>query len=326
MRADLLGRLLVYSGVNRLYRRVLAPEGFPILAWHEIRARSLIAQLNALAPYYRFLSLEDAVVYERRPGSRQALVLTFDDGYRSWCDEVLPYLRSKRIPATFFVCTGFLDRIELPWYEIVERYIRRRRGSYIDVRGERFSVKILQRNSAVRRSFNARIKSMDHKEFLALIHHLERGLNREDRDAIWARYLTWDELRGIEGMDIQIGAHSIRHHFLSRLNIEDMTHEIRGSKERLEEALDRSIDAFAYPNGTPQDIDDRVIRITKASGFRFGLTALRGLNEPHPDPMMLRRVAIPERASLSRVRIAASGLLGRLEDWRDFAALERSGT
>lgn len=54
------------------------------------------------------------------PGSEReegAVVLTFDDGYRDFYDNVFPVLQSRRLPATVFVVPEFIDgRVELDRY------------------------------------------------------------------------------------------------------------------------------------------------------------------------------------------------------------------
>jgi peptidoglycan/xylan/chitin deacetylase (PgdA/CDA1 family) len=36
------------------------------------------------------------------------VVITFDDGYKSWVTNVLPALKELELPATFFVSSGFV--------------------------------------------------------------------------------------------------------------------------------------------------------------------------------------------------------------------------
>ncbi|HUK62606.1 MAG TPA: polysaccharide deacetylase family protein, partial [Dongiaceae bacterium] len=56
----------------------------------------------------------------------KTLVLTFDDGYRSFRDRALPVLREEHVPATLAVITGFVDQPEtglpplLGWDELRE--------------------------------------------------------------------------------------------------------------------------------------------------------------------------------------------------------------
>jgi len=317
-RSDIVSLFLVVTGLNRIYATRLAGPGFPILVYHEIRGKVLEQHIKALSPYYRFMSLEDALAYQGPVDSRPPLVLTFDDGYRSWATEVMPVLKKRRIPALFFPCTGFIDRTHLPWYEVVERYIRRRRGRWIDVNGERFSTRELARRPSRYRALRHLLKSMEHPELLPFIARLEQGLTAEDRRIIQDRYLTWDELRGLIGFDWEIGAHTVTHPILSRLPLHQVRDEIVDSKSRLEAQLDRRVRYFAYPNGMSDDITEPVVAEVRRAGLEAAVTALPGWNHPGIDPFRLHRAVVAPHGTVWRLRATASGLLGLLEEARRF--------
>jgi peptidoglycan/xylan/chitin deacetylase (PgdA/CDA1 family) len=316
VRSDLLSFALVASGLNRLYARHLAGPGFPILAYHEVKARVLEAHLKALSPYYRFMSLADALAYQGPISSRPPLVLTFDDGYRSWATEVLPVLRKRRIPAVFFACTGFIDRTQLPWYEVLERFLRKNRRATIELEGERFSTRELVRDPDRRRALHAILKSMPHSSLLAHMQGLEQRLSREDREAIQHRYLSWEELEGLCGYDWEIGAHTVSHPILTRVPLSRVREEVEGSRKRLEEKLQRRVRYFAYPNGLPDDLNDMVVGEVRRAGFEAAVTALPGWNPPGIDGYRLRRAVVAPGGSIWRLRAAATGLLGLFEEAR----------
>ena len=59
---------------------------------------------------YQFISLTDAYEYLKKDWFRRKkyAVLTFDDGYKS-LNEVLPWLKEQKIPATLFINGKYLD-------------------------------------------------------------------------------------------------------------------------------------------------------------------------------------------------------------------------
>ena len=65
-------------------------------------------QLNFLTKHYEVISLEDAVHFlkEEKLPQRQAVAITFDDGYKDNYEVVYPTLKRKNIPATIFLLTG----------------------------------------------------------------------------------------------------------------------------------------------------------------------------------------------------------------------------
>ncbi len=73
---------------------------------------------------FSFIPLRDLVA----ESPQQAVSLTFDDGYASFYDQVLPTLTEKRIPATIFIITGYIGR----WneWEVALGWNRRRHLSF----------------------------------------------------------------------------------------------------------------------------------------------------------------------------------------------------
>lgn len=64
-------------------------------------------QVEYMQRYFEIISLAEAVRRLRSGASRStAAVLTFDDGYASLHEVLLPYLEYHAIPASYFVCAG----------------------------------------------------------------------------------------------------------------------------------------------------------------------------------------------------------------------------
>lgn len=319
-RSDLVSLLLVASGLNRFYSNRLAGPGFPILAYHEVTAKTLAAHIKALAPYYRFMSLEDALAYQGPERSRPPIVLTFDDGYKSWLTEVVPVLKKKRIPAMFFPTVAYVDKQVLPWFEVVDRFIRRRRGTQIVVGGEVFAVRALARQPDVRRALHQKLKSLPHPHLQDEMLKLESQLAPEDKQIIRDRYLSWDELRTLPGPHIEIGSHTLTHPILTRIPISQVRDELVQSRVRLETELSLPIRYLAYPNGLAGDLSDEIVREAKAAGYLGALTALSGWNPPGIDAFRLRRSVVAPDGTGWRLRATATGLLGLLDElwsWRN---------
>ena len=105
----------------------------PVLVYHEIgpqaRGRLVITaeafekQMRHLkAEGYRVIPLEDLVEFTAlgRQLPRRAVVLTFDDGYKSFLRYAYPLLKELRFPATLFVYTDYVGTSAnaLDWAEL----------------------------------------------------------------------------------------------------------------------------------------------------------------------------------------------------------------
>src|SRR5439155_27298413 len=84
------------------------PDG----AEHEllVSASRLRRHLGYLRQYYRLISLSEGVAMLSRPGElfEDCVVVTLDDGYLGNYRYAWPIFLDEGVPATIFLCTGFL--------------------------------------------------------------------------------------------------------------------------------------------------------------------------------------------------------------------------
>ena len=88
-----------------------------ILTYHGISARNFERHLQWLNAHYHIVSLAEAVQWVRgnyRDESRR-VVLTFDDGYKSFRHDLWPLLRKYGTPATLFAVSHFVGTDQLLW-------------------------------------------------------------------------------------------------------------------------------------------------------------------------------------------------------------------
>jgi peptidoglycan/xylan/chitin deacetylase (PgdA/CDA1 family) len=114
MRGDLrirkAGRVLVLC-----YHAVSDVWSAPIAVTQDSLERQLSGLLSA---GYTAKTFRDAL---REPGSARAVVVTFDDAYRSVIERALPVLSELRIPGTVFAPTSFIGTEEpMSWDGIAE--------------------------------------------------------------------------------------------------------------------------------------------------------------------------------------------------------------
>jgi peptidoglycan/xylan/chitin deacetylase (PgdA/CDA1 family) len=87
----------------------LRSVGPRILCFHEItedKAAQFEERIEWLAERVELCSLDDVALPS--PGSRPRVAITFDDGYSCWHDVAAPVLAARSVPATFFVCSGYV--------------------------------------------------------------------------------------------------------------------------------------------------------------------------------------------------------------------------
>jgi peptidoglycan/xylan/chitin deacetylase (PgdA/CDA1 family) len=96
--------------------------GIVMLAYHRVGCRSTAReidlptdrfdqQMELVVRWREALALDDALAALRLPfvGSRDRVVVTFDDGTADFVDVALPILERHRVPATLYVATRFVE-------------------------------------------------------------------------------------------------------------------------------------------------------------------------------------------------------------------------
>jgi peptidoglycan/xylan/chitin deacetylase (PgdA/CDA1 family) len=88
---------------------------------------------------------------------------------------------------------------------------------------------------------------------------------------------------------MEVGAHSRTHPRLTSCTDEQLRDEIAGSKTDLEKLIGQPVTQFCYPYG---DLDERVVKATRAAGFEAATTVQRGRVRAGDDPLLYRRILV----------------------------------
>lgn len=130
--------------------------------------------------------------------------------------------------------------------------------------------------------------------------------------------LRWSELRALMASGlVSCAAHSVTHRTLRRLPPGELARELRDSKRRIEEELQRPVSALAYPYGSYDAFDATTIAQARAAGFVAAMTTIAGTNRPGVDLFRLRRTRISWVDALPEFQMAMAGAF----DW--YAAYQR---
>jgi peptidoglycan/xylan/chitin deacetylase (PgdA/CDA1 family) len=279
------------------YRRRLASSpgaGVAVLAYHAVRddrwpAGSMhFEELHVTAAHFdahcavlralncSILSLADwsAIASGERPLPPRAVMVTFDDGYRSILTHALPVLERHEVPAAVFVCTDPVERQTRFWWDAVAE----RRGE-----------------AAVEDA-----KSLPQRAWRELVLAEEMPASADDPHAP----LSCLELQRLAAHPlVSIGAHTVTHPILANADARVQFGEIRSSRASLEDWVQRPVTAFAYPNGARgTDFTSVAEREVEAAGFEHAFAVGSGFADPranrfaHPRFLVLDSVDANELA------------------------------
>jgi glycosyltransferase involved in cell wall biosynthesis/peptidoglycan/xylan/chitin deacetylase (PgdA/CDA1 family) len=221
-----------------------------------------------LKKWFNVLPLNEAVVrLQRGDLPPRAAAITFDDGYADNLVCAHSILRKHGLPATFFIATGFLDGGRM-WNDTIIESIR--------------GVAVPEIDGAFLRLGVLPLKTIEEKRFaLAQIIPAVKHLPGEIRAEAVARIaecckatlpndlmLSTPQLKQLLAEGAGIGAHTVSHPILSRIDEAAARREIANSRDILEGILGERVKLFAYPNGRlGTDYSPAHASIVKSLGF-----------------------------------------------------------
>jgi peptidoglycan/xylan/chitin deacetylase (PgdA/CDA1 family) len=226
------------------------------------------AHMRRLARDYEVVSL-DTVISGKLP--RRSLLITFDDGYRSFLDMALPVLRRLGLPSVLFVTGATLEPEHLPLDNLLS-YLCASLGL------ERLAV-ALDPQARKTRSFLQLldlVAAMPYGRFQGLGGELAERFE-VDRAALRAEsgiFLDAEDLGGLAADRCEVANHTRTHLFCRSIPDEEVAREeIVAHAQRLESLTGRPVRAFGYPYGQREDATPMAERILRESGHQASFLA-----------------------------------------------------
>ena len=237
-----------------------------------------------------------------------ALLLTFDDGYRDHYDYVLPLLKEHGMQGSFFVpgrvlrerrmldansihlllATASEDVLFDDLLVLIEDKRADRDLPHMDMLMDEFL--IANRWDGPKTNFIKRIlqwvlPSDVRKEIID--EFLRRYLDADERSLADDMYMTFDELAEMRDEGMYIGVHGYSHDWMGKMPADEAISEIDASLEILDDLLDRNRWVMNYPYG---NIAPEIFDALKARGCVMGITTEpRTANVGGEDPLTLPR-------------------------------------
>lgn len=306
-----------YSGAIDVVRR-LNQNRVRILMYHRFPrefSATFDRQCAFLASNYDVIPLAEAAQrLQRNESVANVAVITVDDGYADFHDVAFPILRKHRLPATLFVTTGFVNRTCWMPGDRVRFHFAHTANETVEVTDDAGHVHTFRtRGADATDPFRALLKSVPERAKRRMLSEMDGDPPVQDRASLPDEYrpCTWDQLRQMADGGISIGAHTVTHPILSRVETaQESELEIVDSKNEIENRLQRPVELFAYPNGAREDIDPVSVACVRAH-FKAAVTAIDGLNAPGSDVYDLLRLPCSPDLSVPQLARLLAGPVSR---------------
>lgn len=323
-------------GLGLLLRRLGRARGAAIVMTHCVghvpETRYLPADMKTSVPKVESLlkalrrrGIRAATVREvverldRGDPARDLVAFTMDDGYRDNYTEALPLLQRYGGSGTVFVETGVVGDRVVSWmhryfYVVAARGERWFADEYLKRSGEDAVREKLGRAAAGGNSTHGALYDLKRVlKYEADIGDRDRvtreilaAMGASDRDIAGA-FLTWDEVEALDRAGVELGAHTVHHEILSRLDPAGVRREIGESTRALGQHVRGPIVTFAYPFGRRWDYSDECFAALRELGYRSACAAIDGTNEPATDRWQLKRLPLNDDISIDEVLAELDG-------------------
>ncbi|HEY1082866.1 MAG TPA: polysaccharide deacetylase family protein, partial [Prosthecobacter sp.] len=235
-----------------------------------------------------------------------AMVLTFDDGFRSNYTLAYPLLKKWQIPATIYLATEYVDERKPIWVDRVDHALGQAGKTVKDLIETKRHLKKLPQEG-----IEAAVSELESQ-----MGGQPLDLNKPDVAPIYTP-LLWSEIQEMQNSGlISFGAHTHTHKIMGRCQDETVRHEVRKSKAIIEERTGRPCIHFCYPNGGDGDSSPNSENILKEEGYGTTVLALGDVNTLPCPSFSLDRLGVTNGLSLAQFELTACGFLPMLHHMR----------
>jgi len=276
-----------HSRMTRFMTRHL--DGF-VLAFHDIAPERFAALIECLGPV-RPIHLGELVQRAARRKSNAGLfAITVDDGVGDTVRSLAKVLEAKGWPATFYLPTQYVETGEgmaFQWWRKLEPLLPR----------------------DVVRNLGKRMQKLwytrPQQEYLPMTMDLVRGLLASGvaKAALEPpKPITWSEVAALGGGDlIRFESHAVTHTALSAMTEEQVSFELKHSRDVIAEHTGRECRHLAYPFGGDESIG--AVAPSIARRYYDSATTMSLGRADGADLWRLPRIPLYERTSKSLARL-----------------------
>ena len=271
-------------------------QSFAVLTYHRIGGqadpfftgvspRRFERQMASLATACNVLPITELLARAESGTLPPAAVgITFDDNYTSVHEVAWPVMRNLGLSGMVFVPTGPLIGMGPLWYDRVSHAFKHAAVARLDELGlpgvDHSHVDTLGRRVRARDRALDLLRGLPENERDDAVRTVEKALRPStawhDEPAIEMGSI--DQLRADLAEGLEVGSHSVTHPIFSRLERLRTRSELRESRGHLEGWLQRSIETFAYPNGSAGDYSGETIEELESAGYRHAFCTQCGTN------------------------------------------------
>lgn len=254
--------------------------------------------------------------------SKPFLAITLDDGYRNNFEVAAPIFAKHQAPYAIYVAPEMVEGNSTIWWEDLELVVSR--VDHLEIllpKGpqEYDTSTPARKNHAYKELMEYLFLEVDEKQQRQIVSDISSKYGFDTKQHLELEVAGWDMIVAASRDPLcTIGAHTMSHYVLAKLDEEELRSEIAHSRNVLQERLGVQVHHLAYPYGFPEAATPREFRVAKELGFKSAVTTRHGVVYPQLADHLtaLPRVSVNgHHQSMHYMKTLLSGLPTRLKNF-----------
>jgi len=257
--------VLLYHRVNK------GEEDFSFISSVRVSVKNFEKQIEYISQEFKAIHLRDIYNYilHGKKLPKNAIAITFDDGYKDNYTYAFPILKHYGIPATFFLITGYINSRKIPWWDRLFYFILKSKKEFFSANIKekmRFCIRTNKERQKVASYLLSLFQLFRPEEIEKFLERLANELEIDSKiDLTSSLFLNWEEIEEMKNYGMDFGTHTCNHINLSLIsNKKDFEYQVVNSAKLIEDKIKLPGNLFSYPyNIAPEEIKP----LLKESGF-----------------------------------------------------------
>ena len=259
-------RGLYLSGAAYLYRRLTQPQGAMILMYHSVTDQQIAPfiepeyaissvdfalQMRFLKQHCQVISMSDLLrkLENQERIAPNTAVITFDDGYLNNLQIAAPILQKYQLPATLFLCTGYVARAQAQWIDELYCLLRYRSCDQLVYAGHVYNLCNPKAYQTCHANISRQLLSACVAQRKQIFDNIREQLKPQTSPPKLT--LNWDDVRYLKTHYplFELGLHSHDHRDLTALDASQLQQELSLCMQTFEQQMGCQPQFFSYPYG-----------------------------------------------------------------------------
>ena len=207
---------------------------------------------------------------------KPAAIITFDDGHRDIIENAFPILSRMRLKFNVNIDTEILQTSKIQdFLKVYDILNYTQIDSYFNPKFMDKPIVInKERPIVTEMGFTEILSNLSTEKRREFINNMAQITNIKDE--AFSKVLSTKDLKTLnESGIVEFGSHSHTHSIFTKISKEQLTFELRHSKDILENIIKKEVEVLAYPNGI---FDYTVEQAAKKAGYKYLLKTDNSIN------------------------------------------------